>query len=184
MKRSSILAVIVGNLGMTMLFCLCLMNPIAFAQGEQPTALKIEGSLTQSQEDLIVDTFSYLNKFWADQGKSLSQDITEKYFDPDTTLIINGKTVYIGYSQLENHFKKVTQSTREITHFPLLKIISVGDTIVVHFNVDIYDKNGNYFPSNAVAIFTLKNNRILKWENVVNSKYFSQPESEKIIYSH
>lgn len=166
------------------IFTLMLSNPIILVQAAQPTAIKTKDHPNLSQEVLIVDMLNYLNQFWADKGQSLSRKNIAQYFDPNTTLIINGKTVYTGYDQLEAHFKKVSQSTREKTRFPLLEIISVGNQVIVHSNVDVHDKNGNYFPANAIAIFTFHHNRIIKWDEVVNSKYLRQTESEKVVYSN
>src|SRR6266567_3760522 len=95
------------SLKLIMSIILCLVSLNVFAQEAQPVALKITGNVTSSQKKLIADTFIYLNKFWSDKGKSLSVDITKKYFTPDTTLIINGKTVYNGYAEFESHFKEV-----------------------------------------------------------------------------
>jgi SnoaL-like domain len=162
---------------------ICLMSLAAFAQDVQQTAIKTDGNVVSSQEKLITDAFLYLNKFWADKGKSISRDMTEKYFAPETTLIINGRTVYTGYDQFESHFKQVGKIIRGKIRFPLLEVISSNNKVVVYFNEDIYDYNGNYYPANVMAIFTLHNGKIQRWEEVVDSKYFSQPESAKVVYS-
>lgn len=163
---------------------LCLTSLTAFPQDAQSTAVKVGGRLTPAQEKLIKDTFTYLNTFWADQGKSLSQNMTEKYFDPATTLIINGKTVYTGYAQFNAHFKEVSKHIRGKILFPLLEMMSIGNKIILNFKEDIYDNNGNYYPANVMAIITLYKDRIQQWEEVVNSKYFCQPEAEKTVYSN
>lgn len=162
---------------------LCLVSLTVFSQEGQQVAIKTDGHVTPPQEKLIINAFIYLNKFWADKGKSLSRDITKKYFDPDTTLIINGKTVYTGYVQFESHFKEVGKAILGKIRFPLLEIIGVDNTLIVRFDEDIYDKNGNYYPTNVMGIFTLHNGKIQRWEEVVNSKYFCQAESANIVYS-
>lgn len=154
-----------------------------FAVSTQSIALKTDGNVTPTQEKLIVNTFYYLNKFWADKGKSLSSNITKKYFTPDTTLIINGKTVYKGYDQFDAHFKAVGKIITGNIRFPLLEMMSVNNKLIVHFNEDIHDNKGTYYPTNVIAIFTLHNGKIQQWEEVVNSKYFCQAESEKVVYS-
>lgn len=162
---------------------LSLMSMTTFSQQEQSFAIKIYGNVTLSQEKLITNAFLYLNKFWADKGKSLSRNITEEYFAPGTTLIINGKTVYTGYGQFEAHFKEVGKSIIGKIRFPLLEVIGVDNKLIVRFDEDIHDKNGNYYPANVMAIFTLQNNKIQQWEEVVNTKYFCQAESASVVYS-
>lgn len=169
------------KLAMSLFLCLLSLN--ISAQKTQPLVLKIEGSVTTSQKNLIADTFIYLNKFWADKGKSLSQDITEKYFTKDTTLIINGKTVYTELPQFESHFKKVGKTIKGNIRFPLHEIIGVDNKLIVHFDEDIYDGHGTYYPTNVIAIFTLHNNKIQRWEEVVNSSYFCRVESLGVVYS-
>ena len=80
---------------------LILMSFAAVAQESNPIAIKTSGNVTSAQEQLLANAFHYLNQFWSDQEKSFSQEIVEQYFDPDTLLVINGKTVYRGYAQLE-----------------------------------------------------------------------------------
>ena len=53
----------------------------------------------------------------------------------------------------------------------------------MHFNEDIRDNHGNAYPSNVIAIFTLKNGKIQRWEEVTNSNYFCQPEAMSVVYS-
>jgi ketosteroid isomerase-like protein len=162
---------------------LCFVTFNAFSQVTHPIALKTVGHVTPAQEQLLADAFGYLNQFWSDQGKSISREITEKYFDPDTTLIINGKTVYRGYAQFESHFKAVGKSIRGQIKFPLLEIISVNDQLVVRFDEDVTDNSGKQYPSNVLAIFTLRNGKIWQWDEVVNSPYFCQSASQAIVYS-
>lgn len=149
-----------------------------------PIAIQKYGHVTPAQENLIANAFLYLNKFWADKGKSLSRNTTEKYFTPDTTLIINGKTVYSGYDQFDAHFKTVGKSIIGKIRFPLLEIMSVENKVIVRFDEDIHDNNKKNYPANVIAIFTLKDNKIQKWEEVAYTKYFCQTESEKAVYSH
>lgn len=163
---------------------LCFISQAIFAQEIQsPPIIKLTGRVTPSQEKLITESFLYLNKFWADQGKSLSRDITEKYFTPDTTLIINGRTVYNGYDQFEAHFKEVGKSIVGKIRFPLLEIIGVDNKLVVRFDEDIHDNHGNNYPANVIAIFTLDKGRIQRWEEVAYTKYFCQTESTSVVYS-
>lgn len=162
---------------------LCFISTITLAQQTQPFAINISGKLTPIQKKLIADTFLYLNQFWADKGKSLSRNATAKYFTPDTTLIINGKTVYTGYDQFEAHFKEVPKSIIGHINFPLLEVMSAGNKVMVHFDENITDNYGNHYPTNVIAIFKLKNNKIRRWEKVVNSNYFCQPEAAKVVFS-
>lgn len=155
----------------------------SFAQTTQPFAINTYGNVTLSQEKLITDTFLYLNKFWSDQGKSLSANITKEYFTPDTTLIINGKTVYTGYNQFRDHFKEVGKSIVGKIHFPLLEVIGVDNKLIINFDEDIYDKNGNNYPANVMAIFTLQDNKIKEWKEVAYTKYFCQAASSSVVYS-
>lgn len=160
-----------------------LISLTALAEENQTFAKNIYGNITPTEEKLLIDAFTYLNKFWADKGKSLSRDLTEKYFTPDTTLIINGKSVYKGYDQFESHFKEVGKKIIGKINFPLLEAIGADNKLIVHFNEDIRDNAGNFYPTNVMAIFTLENNKIKKWEEVVNTPYFCQPESISIVYS-
>jgi hypothetical protein len=48
--------------------------------------------------------------------------------------------------------------------FPLKEVIGVGQQLIVHFDEDIMDKKGHHYPTQVMAIFTLRHNRILKWE--------------------
>ncbi len=162
---------------------LCSMSLNAFAQGAQALITKTDGPVTQAQEQLIIGTFTYINKAWASQGKILSRNITEKYFEPNTTLIINGKKVYTGYDQFDTHFSQVGKNIQGKIRFPLLEVMSADDKLIVHFNEDIYDNRGTYYPTTTIAIFTLHNNRIQQWDEVVYTNYFCQPESEKVVYS-
>lgn len=166
---------------MSLFFCLLSLTTVA--QAVPPLAISTYGNVTLSQKKLITDVFLYLNKFWADKGKSLSRSVTARYFTPDTTLIINGKTVYSGFNQFDAHFKAVGKNIMGKIRFPLLKVISVDNKLIVHFNEDLHDNNGNYYPTNVMAIFTLHNNKIQQWEEVVNSKYFCLAKSIKVVYS-
>lgn len=62
--------------------------------------------------------------------------------------------------------------------------MGVDNKLIVRFDEDIYDSNGNYYPTNVMAIFTLHEGRIQQWEEVVNSKYFCQTESANVVYSN
>ncbi len=155
----------------------------SLAEAPQLFAMNTSGNVTPIEEKLLTDAFNYLNKFWADQGKSLDRNTTAKYFTPDTTLIINGKTVYSGYSQFDSHFTEVGKKIIGKIRFPLLEVISVDNKLIAHFDEDIRDNNGNSYPAHVIAIFTLKNNRIQKWEEVANTQYFCQPESASVVFS-
>lgn len=91
---------------------LIFVNFAAFSQELNPIVLKTVGSVTPFQEQVLANAFHYLNQFWLDQEKLFSRKIAEQYFDPDTTLVINGKTVYRGYAQLESHFESVKKNIR------------------------------------------------------------------------
>lgn len=159
------------------------MSFTASAQETQPIALKTVGNVQPSQTQLIANAFHYLNQFWADQGKSLSQQITAQYFDPDTTLIINGKTVYRGYAEFTSHFKAVGKSILGQIKFPLFEVIGADDRLVVRFDEDISDNQGKQYPTNVIAIFTLRNGKIWRWEEVVNSPYFCQAAAQGVVYN-
>ena len=161
----------------------CLISFIVFANEIPSFAVKTDGDVTASQKKLMTDAFLYLNKFWADKGKSLSKNMTEKYFTPDTTLIINGKTIYTGYAEFESHFKEVSKHIRGKIRFPLLEVMRVDNKLIVRFDEDIYDNKSIYYPAKVVAIFTLDKGRIQQWEEVAYSSYFCQPESTKVVCS-
>lgn len=163
---------------------LYLMSPSILAKESPPIAIKIIGKVTSAQEELIYNTLIYINQFWSDQGKSLSPKKTQKYFSPDTTLIINGKIVYSGLTQFESHFKQVGKVIAGQIKFPLLEIIGVGNTLIVRFDEDVYDNQKNHYPTNVIAIFTIQNGKIQRWEEVVNSTYFCQAGSQKAVWSH
>lgn len=154
-------------------------------------SLNIFGKNTQSnnrlvissQKKLITHAFIYLNNVWSTKGKALSQSMTEKYFDPDTTLIINGKKVYKGYNQFDGHFREVGKYIIGSIRFPLLETISSGDKFIVRFDEDIHDNNGISYPANVIAIFTFHNGRIQTWEEVAYTKYFCEPSSVNAVYS-
>lgn len=162
---------------------LILISLVAVAQRSNIIALKKTGNVTSDQEQLLANAFYYLNQFWSDQEKSFSREIAEQYFDPDTLLIINGKTVYRGYAQLESHFEVVKKNIQGQIKFPFLEIIGVDNRLIVRFDEDISDKRGVKYPSNVIAIFTLRNGKIWKWDAVVNSAYFFQSDSQKVVYS-
>jgi len=163
--------------------CLYLISLNIFAENIQISAIKVNEQISSAQEKLIKNTFLYLNKVWASKGKLLSRNITEKYFDSGTTLIINGKKVYTGYGEFDSHFQEVGKHILGKIRFPLLEVVSVENKVIVRFDEDIYDNNGVYYPANVIAIFTLKNGKIKKWEEVVNTKYFCQLESIDAVYS-
>ena len=98
-------------------------------------------------------------------------------------MVINGKTVCRGYAQLESHFEAVKKNIRGQIKFPFLEIIGVNDRLIVRFDENISDSHGGQYPSNVIAIFTLRNNKIWKWEAVVNSAYFCQAASQKVVYA-
>ena len=98
-------------------------------------------------------------------------------------LVINGKTVYRGYAQLESHFEAVKKNIRGQIKFPFLEIIGVNDRLIVRFDENISDNHGRQYPGNVIAIFTLRNGKIWKWDEVVNSAYFFQPDSQTVVYS-
>lgn len=162
---------------------LYLISLTAFSQEVNSTIIKTDGHVTLYQKKLITHTFMYLNNFWANKGKSLSREMTQRYFTPDTSLIINGKIVYVGYDQFDSHFREVGKKIIGKIRFPLLEVMSVNNKLIVHFNEDIHDSKGGYYPANVIAIFTLKNNKIQRWEEVVNSTYFCQIESLNVVYS-
>ena len=162
---------------------LILISFTAVAQESNPIVIKATGNVTLAQEQLLAIAFRYLNQFWSDQEKLFSREIAEQYFDPDTTMVINGKTVYRGYAQFESHFEAVKKNIRGQIKFPLLEIIGVNDQLVVRFDENISDYHGGQYPSNVIAIFTLRNGKIWKWDAVVNSAYFFQPDSQKVVYS-
>ncbi|MBS0351611.1 MAG: nuclear transport factor 2 family protein [Proteobacteria bacterium] len=155
----------------------------AVAKESNLIVLKTTGNVISAQEQLLANALGYLNQFWSDQEKSFSREIAEKYFDPDTLLIINGKTVYRGYAQLISHFETVKKNIRGQIKFPFLEIIGVDDRLIVRFDENISDNHGGQYPSNVIAIFTLRNGKIWKWDAVVNSAYFSQPDAQKVVYS-
>lgn len=108
--------------------------------------------------------------------------MTQTYFTPDTTLIVNGKQVYAGYGQLESHFQEVGKNIHGAFLFPLQEVMRVDNKLIVRFNEDIYDNKGIYYPTMVIAIFTLDKNRIQQWDEVVNSNYFCQPEAASVVY--
>lgn len=164
---------------------LCLINFSLFAdQAIQTPVVNISGAITPAQIQLITGAFQYINDVWASSGKALSLDRTQKYFTPNTTLIINGKPVYVGYIQFTTHFDKVSKNIKGKFRFPLFEMIGVNNKLIARFDEDIYDNKGNYYPANVIAIFTLENGKIQRWEEVVNSKYFYQPEAAKVVYSN
>ena len=85
-----------------------------FAENIRSSAIKVNEQIPSSQEKLIKKTFLYLNKVWASKGKALSRNITEKYFDSDSTSIINEKKVYMGYGEFDLHFQEVSRILKDI----------------------------------------------------------------------
>lgn len=134
------------------------------------------------QEKLITNTLIYLNKVWSNKGKS-PRAITMKYFDPEVTLTINGKTVFTGYDQFDAHFQEVGKHIFGKVLFPLLEVIPAGDKLIVRFDEDIHTQNGTHYPTNVMAIFTIHNGRIKRWEEVVFTRYFFQAEASNVVYS-
>lgn len=162
---------------------LIFISSVAIAQQSNLIVLKTAGNVTSDQEQLLASVFHYLNQFWSDQEESFSRKVAEQYFDPDTTLVINGKTVYRGYAQLESHFEAIKKNIRGKIQFPFIEMIGVSDRLVVRFDENISDAHGKQYPSNVISIFTLRNDKIWKWDAVVNSAYFSQPDAQKVVYS-
>jgi hypothetical protein len=162
---------------------LILISLTAIAQESNLIVLKTTGNVTSAQEQLLANAFHYLNQFWSDQEKLFSREIAEQYFDPDTIMVINGKTVYRGYAQLESHFEAVKKNIRGEIKFPFLEVIGVDDRLVARFDENISDNHGGQYPGNVIAIFTLRNGKIWKWDAVVNSVYFFQPDSQKVVYA-
>lgn len=132
---------------------------------------------------LIINAFTYVNNVWATKGNALSEKLSQQYFTPDTTLIINGKTVYNNQSELTKHFQQVSQYIHGKFRFPLLEAVSVGNKVIVRFDEDIYDNQGIYYPAKVIAIFTVDHGKIQKWEEVANSPYFCQASANSVVYS-
>ena len=82
------------------------------------------------------------------------------------------------------HFQQVGKNIRGKIRFPLLEVMRVSNKVIVHFDEDIYDNNGTYYPTTVMAIFTLHKGRIQQWEEVAYSKYFCQAESANVVYSN
>jgi hypothetical protein len=162
---------------------LILISSVTVAQESNQIVLKASGNVTSAQEHLLYNAFHYLNQFWSNQENLFSREIAEHYFDPDTTLVINGKKVYHGYAQLESHFEVVKKNIRGQIKFPFLEIIGVGGRLIVRFDENISDNQGRQYPGNVIAIMTLRHGKIWKWEQVVNSAYFCQEISQKIVYA-
>jgi hypothetical protein len=139
--------------------------------------------LISSQETIIKNAFIYLNKVWATQGEALSRKETEKYFDLNTTLIINGRTVYTGYDQFDTHFREVGKHIIGKIRFPFIEVINTDNKLIVRFDEDIHNINGVSYPANVIAIFTLHKGRIKTWEEVAFTKYFCQTGSATAVYS-
>jgi len=57
------------------------------------------------------------------------------------------------------------------------------DLLVVRFDEDVSDYQGRQYPSQVIAVFTLRNGKIQRWEEVVNCPYFCQASSQKVVYS-
>src|SRR5579872_1579457 len=154
--------------------CLMCFNISAHAQSAHTIS---------SHEKIVKDAFSYLNQVWAANGKALSQKITEKYFDPNTTLIINGKKVYSGYYQFDRHFREVGKQVIGKIRFPFLDTINTNDKLIVRFDEDLHDNNGISYPANVIAIFTFYKGKIKEWNEVAYTKYFCRAESTAAVYS-
>ena len=150
-----------------------------FAENASPLIIKTEGNVTPAQEKLITGALGYINQIW---GKPASHNVTQTYFTPDTSLIVNGTQVYVGYGQLESHFQNVGKSIHGAFLFPLREVMRVDNKLIVRFNEDIYDNKGVYYPTLVIAIFTLHNNRIQQWDEVVDSNYWCQPEAASVVY--
>lgn len=171
------------RLKLMIILTLCVMNFSVFAQNTQSLVTETDGNVTSSQEKLITGALTYINTVWADNGKSISRETTEKYFDANTTLIINGKQVYTGYEQLEDHFSQVGKHIHGKIIFPLLEMMRSGNKLIVHLNEDIYDNQEVYYPAHVIAVFTLHEGKIQQWEEVADSPYFCQAESESAVYT-
>ena len=161
---------------------LCLVAFIIHAQEKLPV-LQIEGQKTDQKIKVISGAFAYINDVWASKGLALSQERTQTYFTKDTALIINGKMVCKGYDEFTKHFQQVSQHIQGKFRFPLFEAIGVNNKVVVHFDEDIYDNHGTYYPANVIAIFTFDHDKIQKWEEVVNSPYFRQAAASSVVYS-
>ena len=110
--------------------------------------------------------------------------MTKKYFDSDITLIINDKQVLSGYDQFDAHFTQVGTTIRGKIRFPLLEVMRVDNKLIVHFDEDIYDNYGSYYPTTVIAIFTLHEGKIQRWEEVAYTKYFCQAGAANVVYSN
>lgn len=161
---------------------LCFMNMFSMAAPVPNFSLKREGKVTLSQQKIIMQALQYINAIWANDH-ALSRKTTLTYFTPDTILVINGRTVYTGYNQLEEHFQAVGKNIHGNFQFPFLVVIGARNTVVAHFNEDIVDINKVHYPTNVIAIFTFRRGRIERWEEVVNTPYFCQASSAKVVFS-
>ena len=158
---------------------LCFLSLSVFAENAPSLILKTEGNVTSAQEKLITGALNYINQIW---GKPASRSLTQTYFTPNATLVVNGKQVYAGYGELESHFQDVGKSIHGAIRFPLREVMRIDNKLIVRFDEDIYDNKGVYYPTMVIAIFTLDKNRIQQWDEVVDSNYFCQPEAASVVY--
>lgn len=127
------------------------------------------------QQNLIVDTYRYIDSIMADKSKPIIENDLKKYFTPDITMITNGKKVLTGYTALTKHFQDIRTKLFAQTHFPLSEILSAGNKIVLKYNIDFYQQDKIY-PMNIIAIMTMQNNKIQQWDEVVYSSFLCSKE--------
>lgn len=138
-------------------------------------------NLSSNDRDIIVGAFQYINSVWS--GKPLISGLTQKYFAPDITFITNGKLVYVGYTGFDDHLRQLGQHMKGSIQFPLNEVIQSGNKLVVRYNLGIYDEKGKYYPVVDTSIFTINNNRIQKWDEIVYSPYLCSKKASRIVYA-
>lgn len=149
---------------------LCLSVGLSLADSKNLPSIAETNQTSIVQQNVIVNTYQYINSIMSDKDKPITENDLKKYFTPDITMITNDKKVLTGYSALLNHFQGIRTKILAQTHFPLSEILAVDNKIIVKYNIDFHQQDKIY-PMNVIAIMTIKNNKIEKWDEVVYSNF-------------
>lgn len=150
---------------------------------ENPQSVLQKTNLTKNQETTIVGALRFINTAWANPAILDHSEEYKKYFDPNITLITNGKKVYTGYDSFIRHLQQIGDHLKGQIRFPLIAVVAANNTLVVRYDLDVEDDEGRSYRMNDSAFFTLSDGRISTWSEVVYSDYFCEHPSQEHIYA-
>lgn len=139
---------------------LTLMSFCSFANTE---------NLQHENKEVVKSVYQYLTII---QTKPLLKSDLNKYFTPNVEMITNDVITAHGIDGFYNHFNMIIKTHTYTFIIPQDAIIAELDHVVIKYKI-IMNFKGKEKVVHVIAIFTLKNHKINRWDEVVyveNSK--------------